>query len=198
MHSQQHVAFCAECRPFTEPPVQSANGSVPSWEPSYYRARYYDPSVGRFLSEDWRNPGRNPDLSNLYEYVQNSSVNFVDPYGRFRVKPGVPYPSLQIQALLDCIEFRTLLPLLVTSTTDSHDPKDPHSKGLAVDLHYDNPMATQSILCAASRCGAGFAQDEATNPSPKATGPHIHLQIPPGKNGGRGDLPTPNCHSCER
>lgn len=171
---------------------------VNSCEASYYRARYYDSYAGRFLSEDQRIPGRNPDWSNLYEYVENASINFVDPYGRFTVKPGVPYPSLQIQALLECIEFKTLLPLQVTSTTDSHDPEDPRSRGLAVDLHYDNPMATDSILCAAAGCGAGFAQDEAKNPSPNATGPHIHLQIPPGRNGGRGDLPIPNCHSCER
>ena len=148
---------------------------------SYYRARYYDPQTGRFFSEDQKIPGRNPDWSNLYEYVENSSINFTDPYGRFTVKPGVPYPSLQIQALLECIEFKTLLPLQVTSTSDSHDPKDPHSRGLAVDIHYPGPMATDSILCAAAGCGAGFAQDEAKNPSPNATGPHIHLQIPPGR-----------------
>jgi RHS repeat-associated protein len=164
----------------------------------YYRARYYDSQTGRFFSEDQKIPGRNPGWSNLYEYVENSSTNFADPYGRFTVKPGVPYPSLEIQALLECIEFKTLLSLQVTSTSDSHDPKDPHSRGLAVDIHYPGPMATDSILCAAAGCGAGFAQDEAMNPSPNATGPHIHLQIPPGRNGGRGDLPTPNCHSCER
>jgi RHS repeat-associated protein len=166
--------------------------------PLYYRARYYDSGAGRFLSEDHRNRGMLGEWPNLYLYVKNGPSNFTDPLGLFTVKPGVPYPSVEIQALLDCIEFKTLLHLQVTSTTDSHDPKDPHSRGLAVDLHYDNPMATESILCAAAGCGAGFAQDEAKNPSANATGPHIHIQIPPGRLGGRGDLPTANCHSCER
>src|ERR1700739_2223003 len=78
MHSQQHVAFRAECRPFTEPPVQSSNGSVPSLEPSYYRARYYDPESGRFLGED---PFRYMTGENFYAYVGNNPVNYVDSWG---------------------------------------------------------------------------------------------------------------------
>jgi len=111
---------------------------------------------------------------------------------------GVPYPSLPIQALVDCIEFRTLLPIQITSTTDSHDPNTPHTNGVAVDLHYDNPAATKSILCAAARCGAGFGLDEKEHPSGPNVVAHIHLQIPPGKKGGHGDLPPANCHDCER
>jgi RHS repeat-associated protein len=45
----------------------------------YYRARYYDPMSGRFLSED---PLRFVDVgSNLYAYVGNSPTNLVDPSG---------------------------------------------------------------------------------------------------------------------
>lgn len=42
----------------------------------YYRARYYDASTGRFLSED-------PVIRgvNLYTYVANNPVGLVDPYG---------------------------------------------------------------------------------------------------------------------
>jgi RHS repeat-associated protein len=164
----------------------------------YYRARYYDQNVGRFLSEDRKEIGVLGEWPNLYSYVKNRSTNLIDPFGLFTVKPGVPYPSLEIQALVECIEFKTHLHLLINSTTDSHDPNTPHTNGVAVDLHYDNEMATDSILCAAAGCGAGYGRDEKKNPSPKSTGPHIHLQIPRGTNGGRGDLPLANCHSCER
>jgi RHS repeat-associated protein len=44
----------------------------------YYRARYYDPSGGRFVSED---PVRSPIHPNRYKYVRNSPLNRVDTSG---------------------------------------------------------------------------------------------------------------------
>lgn len=45
----------------------------------YMRARYYDPKVGRFISED---PiGFAGGDVNLYAYVANNSVNRFDPFG---------------------------------------------------------------------------------------------------------------------
>lgn len=55
----------------------------------YYRARWYDPQVGRFVSED---PiGFKGGDVNLYAYVLNSPTNFRDPTGRQRAdrdRPG--------------------------------------------------------------------------------------------------------------
>ena len=50
----------------------------------YYRARYYDPQIGRFLSED---PLRfkGGDM-NLYRYVGNDPVSFLDPWGLARCR----------------------------------------------------------------------------------------------------------------
>ena len=51
----------------------------------YYRARYYDPQIERFLGEDpigfasW-------DF-NFYRYVRNNAINLTDPYGYFGI-PG--------------------------------------------------------------------------------------------------------------
>jgi RHS repeat-associated protein len=46
----------------------------------YMRARYYDPQVGRFISED---PiGFDGGDVNLYAYVSNNPINLVDPDGR--------------------------------------------------------------------------------------------------------------------
>jgi RHS repeat-associated protein len=45
----------------------------------YYRARYYDPSLGRFISQD---PiGFGGQDANLYRYVGNNPVNATDPSG---------------------------------------------------------------------------------------------------------------------
>jgi RHS repeat-associated protein len=47
----------------------------------YYRARYYDPAVGRFISED---PiGFSAGDTNLYRYVGNNATNYTDPSGAF-------------------------------------------------------------------------------------------------------------------
>ena len=44
----------------------------------YYRARYYDPTLGRFISRD---PAGMPDGINRYAYVENDPVNLIDPSG---------------------------------------------------------------------------------------------------------------------
>jgi hypothetical protein len=47
----------------------------------YYRARYHDAAIGRFISEDPMGFGAGD--SNLYRYVGNSPTNFTDPTGNF-------------------------------------------------------------------------------------------------------------------
>ncbi len=46
----------------------------------YYRARYYDPTLGRFISRD---PAGMPDGVNRYAYVNNNPVNLTDPTGLY-------------------------------------------------------------------------------------------------------------------
>lgn len=45
----------------------------------YYNSRYYDPQVGRFISED--TVGFGGGDANLYRYVGNSPTNYTDPSG---------------------------------------------------------------------------------------------------------------------
>ena len=46
----------------------------------YYRAKYYDPSAGRFVSEDVMG---NDEVPNLYAYVENNPIDGFDPLGQY-------------------------------------------------------------------------------------------------------------------
>ena len=56
---------------------------------TYLRARYYDPSTGRFLSKDpWRGSPDTPITLNRYTYAANAPANATDPDGQcFRFLP---------------------------------------------------------------------------------------------------------------
>jgi RHS repeat-associated protein len=49
----------------------------------YYRARYYDPTIGRFISEDLL--GVDEHTYNLYNYVSGDPVDFNDPSGLVKI-----------------------------------------------------------------------------------------------------------------
>lgn len=63
--------------------VQPSSYTARQWDADaqlyHYRARYYDPQLGRFINED---PiGFDGDRSNLYRYVENGPTQATDPSG---------------------------------------------------------------------------------------------------------------------
>ncbi len=63
----------------------------------YYRARYYDPTVGRFVSEDPL-PGSSVDS---YEYVRNNPLSLSDPSG---LRPGDKFWTAD-DAVIDTLQW---------------------------------------------------------------------------------------------
>jgi hypothetical protein len=70
----------------------------------YYRARYYHPALGRFVSADTVVPeAGNPQALNRYGYVFNNPLRYVDPTGHFTEEEVQEYFGVK-----DWAEFREL------------------------------------------------------------------------------------------
>lgn len=97
----------------------------------YYRARYYDPMEGRFISKD---PiGFESGDVNLYGYVHNNPINQTDPTGLSSAiaipvpRPkDIPIPGWCSAAALRALSFATLV-LTISGDTpvcdDNGEPK---------------------------------------------------------------------------
>ncbi|MDH5525397.1 MAG: DUF6531 domain-containing protein [Desulfobulbaceae bacterium] len=60
----------------------------------FYRARYYDPKAGRFISKD---PIGFSDGLNVYIYVQNNPGGFIDPWGLSTVEYNHKTGTISVQ-----------------------------------------------------------------------------------------------------
>ena len=71
----------------------------------YYRARYYDPMEGRFISKD---PSGFEGGINLWAYVQNNPINRTDPSGLIWVTVDYDYAGVSnwLKALMNYITDR--------------------------------------------------------------------------------------------
>jgi RHS repeat-associated protein len=81
------------------------------WDPEvglyYYRARYYDPKIGAFISEDPIGPAdRALDELNAYRYVGNDPVNRLDPTGLGYQKVACEKLLAEIQRILEKVRKR--------------------------------------------------------------------------------------------
>lgn len=76
----------------------------------YYRARYYDPLAGRFLSED---PMKFGGGINFYAYASNSPMNLTDPSGLFSI-PQSEWNNLQPKPW----DFRDIIIFLLQDKND--------------------------------------------------------------------------------
>ncbi len=161
----------------------------------YYRARYYHPSLQRFISED---PTGFKDGVNLYAYVHGNPVSYLDPLGLWRLEGGAPYPkNPRVAQLITGLENCLAAEVVVTSTHEpqGRTPGDAHTRSDAFDMRY--PKDPDRALCCAARAGAATARDEKKHPVPGTKGDHIHISIVPGRptnpGGPRGNLPGDTC-----
>jgi RHS repeat-associated protein len=160
---------------------------------NFYRT--YDPNTGRYLEAD---PIGQAQGLNLFAYVESNPINRADPLGLFTYnKPPpatVPLPPTT-KAMVDCLEKCLGIPLVVTGGAEKtgHLKGSKHGSGEAADFGFNSnpalPANKDKFFCCAAKCGFEYGEDD---PTP----PHFHIQIPKGKLGGSGLIPTlpnPTC-----
>jgi RHS repeat-associated protein len=178
----------------------------------FYRARYYDQMVGRFLSEDRLEfAGDGP---NFYAYTLNNPANYVDPMGTSDGPPPPPgvggppgpaqlggfvynYPPPKTGPLGgDALAFahcmaNCLARYFVVTGGSECTPDGRHVPGGVPNSKHCTNQALDirpagqdqhQVFCCALNCGAQYIQNE---------GDHWHIQLTPGQNGSSGLLPKP-------
>lgn len=146
---------------------------------SYYRARYYDPSAGRLLSED---PLELAGGIDFYVYVGNDPINLDDPTGLYQTGPRVPLPlNPSLDKLLKCMDNCTGTSLFVTATSNGRHQDPGHAAGTSVDILPPPGVPGSSVFCCAGKCGAAWGIDEGPGgiKTKFTTGFNYHLQLVP-------------------
>jgi RHS repeat-associated protein len=142
----------------------------------FYRARYYDPGVGRFMNEDPADFGTG---TNFYNYAANNPTVLIDPFGLWHCAANVNCnftPGLK-KALL-CFDKCTGLDTAITGGLGKRSkPGSSHSKGEACDVgRNSNPTLPRDKTerCFLQCFPTGYGQEE--NNDPANPGTHFHFQ----------------------
>jgi RHS repeat-associated protein len=161
----------------------------------FYRARYYDPATGRFISED---PiGFSGDGTNFYIYVDNDPVILIDPLGLVHCIGGANCNfTPPMRDALACFDRCTHLDNAVTSGRRSGGGQ--HGNGQACDMNRaDNRSLSRPVVeqCVRQCFPNGYSQEEHNSPTyhlidPDDPGTHWHLQLNTVPGGQPGVAPT--------
>ena len=137
----------------------------------YYRARYYDQTSGRFLSEDPFDFGAG---TNFYDYAANSPIVLIDPFGLWHCAANVNCnftPGLK--KALDCFDQQCKSDTVITGGRGNRSkPNSSHSKGEACDVgRNSNPKLSRDKVeaCFLKCFPNGYGQEENNDPGNPGT-----------------------------
>jgi RHS repeat-associated protein len=147
---------------------------------SYYRARYYDPTIGRFISEDPL--GFSSGGENFYVYTENNSIGFKDPLGLYTLQPHVPAPSAALDTFLKCMDGLVGgAGVTVSATTNGVHADHGHALGTSVDIKPPAGLPADTVFCYGGKCGAARGLNESPAQGgqklPTTTGDNYHFSL---------------------
>ncbi|MEK3795064.1 restriction endonuclease fold toxin [Paenibacillus sp. FSL R7-0204] len=114
----------------------------------YLRARYYDPYIGRFLSEDsYWGEDNNPLSLNLYTYANNDPIQYIDPTGHKATASSIQSQINRNDAAADRQEHLFLAKQKASTPPPKQEPPAPtkpaqNSKKSASSAPANNNKAT--------------------------------------------------------
>ena len=125
--------------------------------------------------------------TNLYGYVGNNPVNWVDPFGLYYCAGNAVCDFTdEMDQALQCFDRCTHRNTCITSGRDSHPADAPHSRGEAVDIgrnhNRDLTRGTADECWAQCFSSQSYAQEKRN----AGLGTHFHFQTVPLRNGETG------------
>jgi len=117
----------------------------------YYRARWYDPALGRFVSADTVVPGAGePQALNRYSYVGGNPLRFVDPTGHRLTDPLDPEhdPTIRRHRYETvAVHLSHNLPLYYQlDYANGVNACGPTSLAMVLDYNSENPIGAQAVI----------------------------------------------------
>jgi len=153
----------------------------------FYRARYYDPTQGRFLTRD---PIGFAGGINLYAYVGNNPVNWIDPWGLLKYNTNNTAITGRLNGdtltFAECMEKCAGFELTVTGGSEKtgHSDGSKHYSGEACDFSdAKNPKLDKDTV---QKCYKECAKSNYYGQKEGGSYPHWHFQIVPGKGNAKG------------
>ena len=132
------------------PPLTNHTAREFDWESGlyYYRARYYDLNVGRFLTED---PMRYRSGGDFYTYVSNNPIRYTDPQGACPQLDSVSRWHIQCEQSAQGIQ---LTKQQKCACHCAYSPNGPPGQGcvdVCMDCYSKSPTPYDACLCLAKQ-----------------------------------------------